>query len=214
MRLKHKPWADDKIQKHPQLITKNGADWQGKWQTRFANENPIHLEIGTGRGKFIVALAKKYPEVNFIGLELQSSAIVTALEKQLEEDLPNLQLLNGDAKKLTDYFAAGEVSQIMLTFSDPWPKTPHAKRRLTHERFLTRYEEILAEDGELFFKTDNQGLFEYSLMSLSQYGMTFHEVILDLHESALAEENIMTEFEEKFSKKGFRIYQLRAKFNK
>lgn len=212
MRLKHKPWAQDKIAEHPGLITTDGTQFKGRWQARFANENPIHLEIGTGKGQFIVALAKKYPEKNFIGLELQSSAIIYALEKQLEDTLPNLQLLNGNAKELAAYFSAGEIAQILLTFSDPWPKTKHAKRRLTHKRFLTLYEEILAEPGELFFKTDNQALFEFSLTSVSQYGMTLNEVFLDLHQSECAEENVMTEFEEKFSKQGSRIYQLRATF--
>lgn len=212
MRLKHKPWAQDKIAEYTNLIVTDGKQFKGHWHSRFANENPIHLEIGTGKGQFIFELAKKYPEKNFIGLELQSSAIVYALEKQLEDELPNLQLLNGNAKELTEYFAPQEIAQIMLTFSDPWPKTKHAKRRLTHKRFLTQYEEILGAGGELFFKTDNQALFEYSLTSVSQYGMILEEVILDLHQSEFAAENVMTEFEEKFSNQGFCIHQLRATF--
>ena len=212
MRLKHKPWAQDKITEHPSLITTDGTKLKSQWQSLFANENPIHLEIGTGKGQFIIGLAKRYPEKNFIGLELQSSAIIYALEKQLAEPLPNLHLLNGNAKELTEYFAPGEIAQILLTFSDPWPKTKHAKRRLTHKRFLKLYEEILLPEGELFFKTDNQELFEFSLTSVSQYGMRLEEVILDLHQSEFAEHNIMTEFEEKFSEKGFRIHQLRATF--
>lgn len=213
MRLKHKPWADDFIKEHPTYIVTEGKDWKGRWQERFLKTQPLHLEIGTGKGRFIIGLAKKYPQINFVGLEVQSSAIVTALEKQLEEELPNLQLLTGNAKKLTEYFGEGEVDQVMLTFSDPWPKNRHEKRRLTHANFLKQYEEILTEDGELYFKTDNQGLFEYSLVSLNQYGMQLDEVVLNLHNSEYAEENIMTEFEEKFSEKGARIYQLRARFN-
>lgn len=212
MRLKHKPWAEDKIKEYPNYITKDGEDWKGKWNERFPKKQPIHLEIGTGKGRFITELAKRHPEINFIGLELQSSAIVIALEKQIEEDLPNLQLLNGNANFISDYFAPDEIHKIMLTFSDPWPKKRHEKRRLTHANFLDKYKEILVENGELYFKTDNQGLFEFSLVSLNNYGMHFEEVVLDLHNSMYADQNIMTEFEEKFSEKGFRIYQLRARF--
>ncbi len=214
MRLRNIPEADEVIAAHPTLITTNGADWQGKWQERFPKEQPIHLEIGSGRGRFIIEMAKRYPEINFIGMEVQTSVIYKLLEKQRKHTLPNLQLLNGDAKELTDYFAAGEIDKLMLTFSDPWPKTKHAKRRLTHENFLRRYETILKPEGELYFKTDNQGLFEYSLISLNNYGVEFDEIILDLHNSDQATENIMTEFEEKFSNKGFRINQLRARFPK
>lgn len=212
MRLKHKPWAEPLIEKHPKLIVTLGEEWRGKWIERFAKKQPIHLEIGTGKGRFIRGLAEKYPDINFIGLEVQSSAIVMALEKQIEQPLPNLQLFNGNARDLTEYFSDGEVDKILLTFSDPWPKTRHEKRRLTHKGFLKQYEQILIPSGEFYFKTDNQELFEYSLTSLSQYGMLLEEVILDLHASDQATENIQTEFEEKFAKAGNRIYQLRAKF--
>ncbi len=212
MRLKHIPWAQDEIQQHPEFITMDGEEYKGKWQTRFAKEQPIHLEVGSGKGRFIIEMAKRYPDINFIGLEMQSSALYKALEKQIEDRLPNLQLLNGFADQLTDYFAPNEIDKLMLTFSDPWPKTKHEKRRLTYATYLQQYQHILSKDGEFYFKTDNQGLFEYSLTSLNNYGMTFDEVILDLHNSNQADENIMTEFEEKFSKKGFRIYQIRARF--
>ncbi len=212
MRLKHKPWAEDYIGKYPEFIVTAGNDWRGKWQERFLKKQPIHLEIGTGKGRFIRGLAKKYPEINFLGLELQSSAIVIALEKQVEDPLPNLQFINGNARMLEEYFEQGDIDKVLLTFSDPWPKTRHEKRRLTHKGFLKKYEAILGKGGELYFKTDNQGLFEYSLVSLSEYGMQLSEVILDLHQSEQAQENIMTEFEEKFSKKGSRIFQLRATF--
>lgn len=212
MRLRNKPWADDKIEAHPNYITTNGEEWKGKWQERFPKEQPLHLEIGCGKGRFIIEMAKRHPEINFIGMELQTSVIVTVLEKQIEEELPNLQLLSGHARLISDYFGTDEISKIMLTFSDPWPKNRHEKRRLTHSRYLEQYQDILKPDGELYFKTDNQGLFEFSLVSLNNYGMRFDEVVLDLHNSDQAEENIMTEFEEKFSKKGNRIHQLRARF--
>lgn len=212
MRLRNNPEAEAKIEEYPDLITTEGEDWKGRWQERFPKEQPIHLEVGSGKGRLIIEMAKRHPEINFIGMELQTTVIARILEKQLEAELPNLQLLNGHARFLADYFAEDEISKIMLTFSDPWPKNRHAKRRLTHERYLKKYEEILKEDGELYFKTDNQGLFEYSLVSLNNYGMIFDEVILDLHNSDQAEQNIMTEFEEKFSKKGNAIRQLRARF--
>ena len=212
MRLKHIPEAEEIIATQPTYITINGEEWQGKWQERFPKDQPLHLEVGSGKGRFIIEMAKRYHEINFIGMELQTSAIFKLLEKQLEEKLPNLQLLNGDAKEITEYFAPGEIDKLMLTFSDPWPKTKHAKRRFTHERFLTRFEAILKEAGEFYFKTDNRELFEFSLMSLNQYGMQFDEIILDVHNSDQAEDNIMTEFEEKFSKRGSRIHQIRARF--
>lgn len=212
MRLRNKPWAKDKLNDHPQYVVQNPEEWKGKWHERFEKKLPLHIEIGTGKGQFIVEMAKKYPDLNFIGIELQTSVIVSALEKQIEEDLPNLQLLQVNAADLEEYFEEGEVNRIYLTFSDPWPKNRHEKRRLTFKTFLATYETILNEEGELHFKTDNQRLFEYSITSFSHYGMTIDELYLDLHQSEVAEENIMTEYEEKFSKKGNRIYKVVAIF--
>lgn len=213
MRLRNIPEADSIIEKHHTYITTKGEDWLGKWQSRFPKEQPLHLEVGSGKGRFIYEMAKRYPDINFIGMEIQTSVIFKLLEKQLEEYLPNLQLLNSDAREITEYFAPGEVDKMMLTFSDPWPKTKHAKRRFTHERFLTQFNSILKADGEFYFKTDNREFFEFSLVSMNQFGMHFDEIILDLHNSEQAEENIMTEFEEKFSNKGERIHQIRARFH-
>lgn len=213
MRLRNKPWADDLLKKHPNFVALEPKKWKGKWQQRFQKEQPIHIEIGTGKGQFIVEMAKKYPEINFIGIELQTSVIVSALEKQIEEELGNLQLLQVNAVDLKEYFEENEVSRIYLTFSDPWPKNRHEKRRLTFKTFLSIYENILHPDGELHFKTDNQGLFEYSITSFSKYGMIIEELYLDLHNSDV-EDNIMTEYEERFSKKGNRIYKVVAIFSK
>lgn len=212
MRLRNKPGALEKIQEHPQYITQNPELYKGKWQEKFAAVQPIHIEIGTGKGRFITEMAKAHPEINYIGIELQTSVIVTALDKLIAEDLPNLQLLHVDGRDLTDYFAEGEVDQIYLNFSDPWPKKRHEKRRLTYKDFLQCYEQILKEDGEIHFKTDNQGLFEYSLVSFSHYGMCLKQVWLDLHQSDF-EGNIMTEYEEKFSSRGNRIYRVEACFS-
>lgn len=191
------------IEEYPEYVVKELETVKGKWQSRFSQTQPLHIEIGCGKGRFIIEMAKRYPEINFIGIELQTSVIVTALEKQLEEKLPNLQLLQANANELESYFEAGEVERIYLTFSDPWPKNRHEKRRLTYKDFLSIYKTILKNDGELHFKTDNQGLFEYSLVSFSQFKAILKEVYLDLHNTE--QENIMTEFEERFSKKGNRI---------
>lgn len=213
MRLRHKPYAKDKLEEYSQYVVTDPSEIKGNWLKRFKNEHPIHIEIGCGKGQFIIDMAKKYPKINFIGVELQTSVIVTALEKQIEEDLPNVQLLQVNASDLTHYFEEGEVDRIYLTFSDPWPKNRHEKRRLTYKSFLKEYETILTENGELHFKTDNQGLFEYSLVSFSDYSAKLTEVYLDLHKSDVTD-NVMTEYEEKFSSKGNRIYKAVLKFPK
>lgn len=211
MRLRHKPHAKDKLLEYQQFVVKDPESMKGKWNERFGKEQPLHIEIGCGKGQFIIEMAKRHPEINFIGIELQTSVIVSVLEKQIEAELPNLQLLQVDARELKSYFEKNEVDRIYLTFSDPWPKNRHEKRRLTYKTFLSVYETILQPKGELHFKTDNQGLFEYSLTSFSLYGALLTEVYLDLHTSDV-EENVMTEYEEKFSKKGNRIYKAVVSF--
>jgi tRNA (guanine-N7-)-methyltransferase len=211
MRLRHKPWAKDKLLNHPELVIQEPEKYKGKWQELFGNSNPIHIEIGTGKGRFINEMAKAHPDINFIGIEAYTSVIVSALDYALELEPTNLKLLNVNAQNLLDYFTEGEVERIYLNFSDPWPKNRHEKRRLTYKSYLEMYEKILMKGGELHFKTDNQGLFEYSLISFSQYGLTLNFVSLDLHNSDF-EGNIMTEYEEKFSKKGNRIYRCEVQF--
>lgn len=209
MRLRHKPWAADKLKAYPQYVPNQPNQLKGRWQKRFSKSQPIHLEVGSGKGRFIVEMAKAHPDINYIGLEIQTSVIVTLLDHQIQADLDNLQILHGDGGDLAEYFAPGEIDQIYLNFSDPWPKKKHTKRRLTSPAFLKQYHEALKAEGRIHFKTDNQGLFEYSLASMSQYGMAFDQVWLDLHKSDY-EGNIMTEYEEKFSKKGHPIYRLEA----
>ncbi|WP_100331884.1 tRNA (guanosine(46)-N7)-methyltransferase TrmB [Bacillus xiapuensis] len=211
MRLRNKPWAREKIAAHPQYVVPNPEEHKGRWDDVFGNHHPLYIEVGTGKGQFITEMAKAHPEINFIGIELYESVIVTALDRLIEADLPNLKLLNADAKNVADYFAKGDVDRVYLNFSDPWPKKRHEKRRLVHESFLKLYEAIMPEGGEIHFKTDNQGLFEYSLKSYSEYGLLLTYVSLDLHSSDF-EGNIMTEYEEKFSAKGHRIYRSEAKF--
>lgn len=211
MRLRHKPWAQDKLNEYPHFVPQKPEELLGRWQTRFAKEQPIHLEVGSGKGRFIVEMAKAHPNINYISMELQTSVVVSVLELQIEAQLPNLQIVNGDGRDLSQYFSPGELDRVYLNFSDPWPKKRHEKRRLTSPDFLRQYQAILKPHGEIHFKTDNQGLFEYSLSSMSQYGMSFKQVWLDLHASNY-EGNIMTEYEEKFSSRGSRIYRLEANF--
>lgn len=211
MRLRNKPGAKDQIAKYPQYIIPNPEQYKGNWETIFGNNNPIHIEVGTGKGQFVTEMAKANPNINYIGIELFDSVIVCALDKVIDANLPNVKLLNVDAKNLTEYFAKGDVGRVYLNFSDPWPKKRHEKRRLTYKFFLKLYEDILIPEGEIHFKTDNQGLFEYSLMSFSEYGLQLTFVSLDLHKSDF-EGNIMTEYEEKFSQKGNRIYRSEVKY--
>lgn len=214
MRARYKPWAADLIDSHPEIVIPEPEKLKGKWQEEFGDANPLHIEAGTGKGRFIIGMAKANPDINYIGIELFDSVIVTALETVLDDEdgVPNLRLLRVNAKKMEDYFGKGEVDRLYLNFSDPWPKTRHAKRRLTHEGFLSLYEKVLPENGEIHFKTDNRGLFEYTLTSISAYGMLLKDVSLDLHANE-PEWNIMTEYEEKFLKKGQPIYRMEAQFN-
>ncbi|SEM39295.1 tRNA (guanine-N7-)-methyltransferase [Mesobacillus persicus] len=211
MRLRNKPWAKDKLLEYPQYVVHNPEQNRGKWNEVFDAPQPLHIEIGTGKGRFITGMAKANPHINYIGIEMQESVIVSALDRIIEEELSNLKLMNVDAAELAKYFAPGDVDRVYLNFSDPWPKTRHEKRRLTFKSFLSVYEEILVPKGEIHFKTDNQGLFEYSLKSFSEYGLLLKYLSLDLHQSDF-EGNIMTEYEEKFSSLGNRIYRCEVQY--
>ena len=213
MRLRNKPWAKDMINENLDLIAVQPEGMQGKWQSRFAKEQPLFIEVGSGKGKFITELAQQNPQNNYIAMDVQEGAIALVLKKQVELRLPNLQLLLANGADLAELFAESEVDGVYLNFSDPWPKTRHEKRRLTYKSFLKQYQYILKDDGYLRFKTDNQGLFEYSLISMNNFGMKFDELSLDLHnDEVMNAQNIETEYEEKFSKKGFRINYLKAHF--
>ncbi|MQS51399.1 tRNA (guanosine(46)-N7)-methyltransferase TrmB [Companilactobacillus mishanensis] len=213
MRLRNKPWAKEMINDNLDLISVQPTDMQGKWQSKFEKEQPLFLELGSGKGRFITDLAKQNPQNNYIAMEVQEGAISLLLKKQVEMKLPNLQLLLDNGSKLSELFAENEIDGLYLNFSDPWPKTRHEKRRLTYKAFLEQYKYVLKDDGHVKFKTDNQGLFEYSLISMNNYGMKFDEISLDLHNNeGLNLNNIQTEYEEKFSKKGFRINYLKAHF--
>ncbi|MGV3465633.1 MAG: tRNA (guanosine(46)-N7)-methyltransferase TrmB [Heyndrickxia sp.] len=211
MRLRHKPWAKEKLLQNGEYVVQTPEAFKGKWKEVFQNNHPLHIEVGTGKGQFIYGMAKANPEINYIGIEMQDSVIVSALDKILEEPLSNLKLLNVDGTNLRDYFAKDDVERVYLNFSDPWPKNRHEKRRLTCKTFLKLYEDIMVDNGEIHFKTDNQGLFEFSLKSFSEYGLLLKYVSLDLHNSDF-ENNIMTEYEEKFSARGQRIYRSEVQY--
>ncbi len=204
MRQRNKPWAQEKLSSYPQYVIENVV--KGIWNEQFVNKQPIHIEVGTGKGQFIVGMAKQHPNINYIGIEIAKNVIVNALEKLIEADVQNIKLLNKNAEDITEIFMKNEVSRIYLNFSDPWPKKRHEKRRLTSKTFLDLYAHILKDDGEIHVKTDNQSLFEYSLVSFAKNGWELQNVSLDLHNSEV-EDNIMTEYEQKFSAKGNRIYR-------
>ncbi|RXA50976.1 tRNA (guanosine(46)-N7)-methyltransferase TrmB [Pediococcus acidilactici] len=159
MRVRNKPWAPKLIAEHPEMVVENGQAYKGKWHERFAKQQPLWIEVGTGKGQFIINMAKKYPQYNFIGIEIQKTVVAMALKNALAEELPNLQFLHADGAELTDYFADGEVDQLFLNFSDPWPKTRHEKRRLdlhnspeNEDNVETEYEHKFSEKGQPIYK--------------------------------------------------------------
>ena len=211
MRVRNRKGATELLEAHPQYVILNPADAKGRWQEIFGNDHPIHVEVGSGKGAFVSGMAKANPEINYIGIDIQKSVLSYALDKVLATDVPNIKLLWVDGSDLTDYFEEGEIDRLYLNFSDPWPKKRHEKRRLTYQSFLATYQQILPENGEIHFKTDNRGLFEYSLVSFCQYGMKLKGVWLDLHASDF-EDNVLTEYEQKFANKGQVIYRVEAAF--
>lgn len=175
---------------------------KGHWNEVFGNDNPIHIEVGMGKGKFIMELARQNPNINYIGIEKYSSVLVRALEKRPELEQDNLLFIRMDAEYITDVFDKDEISRVYLNFSDPWPKDRHAKRRLTSKQFLTRYDKFLVSDGRVIFKTDNRDLFEFSLEQVEEAGWILENHTFDLHHSEYLEGNVMTEYESKFVAEG------------
>lgn len=178
---------------------------KGNWPGIFGNNNPVHLEIGMGKGRFLMDMAKEHPAINYVGIEKYSSVLLRAVQKMEQEPapLPNVRFIRMEAEAITDVFGQGEVGRIYLNFSDPWPKDRHAKRRLTSREFLSRYDKLLKPDGQLEFKTDNKELFVFSLEELEPAGWRAKEVTYDLHhDKGMMEGNIMTEYEERFSSMG------------
>lgn len=183
---------------------------KGRWRELFNNDNPVYLEIGTGKGKFITTLAMENPDINYIGIEKYSSVLVRALEKQNELMLPNLMFIRMDAENIESVFEKDEIDRIYLNFSDPWPKDRHAKRRLTSRQFFARYNNVLKKDGQVEFKTDNRELFDFSVEEVANAGWRLSQVTYDLHNSPMNEGNVMTEYEIRFSQMGTPINKLIA----
>ncbi len=203
MRLRNNPKAYDIMAENSELVILDPVSHKGKFKDVFEQQHPLHIEIGMGKGDFMYEMARRNPDINFIGIEKFPSVIAAAINKiNQKEKLNNLKLMHYDAIQLNDIFAKNEVDHIYLNFSDPWPKKRHAKRRLTSHAFLHVYKNILIDNGQIEFKTDNRGLFEYSLVSVNQYPMNLEYVSLDLHHSPEMENNVMTEYEKKFSVNG------------
>ena len=246
MRLRNIPRATEIVDTHS-FVIKNPKEHKRKWSDVFNNSNPIHIEIGMGKGQFITKKASENPEINYIGIERYTSVLLRALEKlddnlidaekrnqkrskivsngnvcanfvigeSLElQSLKNLHFICMDAREIEEVFGKQEVSKIYLNFSDPWPKSRHAKRRLTSKEFLKRYEQVLRKDGSLEFKTDNLDLFNFSLFQLEAVGWKVDAFTKDLHQDEeLNQDNIMTEYEEKFSSEGMKICKLICRAN-
>ena len=206
MRLRNVKNAKEILDNCSFLIT-NPKEYKGKFNNLFNNDNPIYLEIGMGKGQFLFQMALKYPNINFIGIEKMTSILARAIEKITPYNLDNLKVIREDALELNEIFDH-EIDTIFLNFSDPWPKARHARRRLTSHIFLDTYESIFKNDKVIIQKTDNVGLFESSIVSLSTYGYKIEDISLDLHSTD--KENVMTEYEEKFSNMGVKINYLKA----
>ncbi|MBQ8681808.1 MAG: tRNA (guanosine(46)-N7)-methyltransferase TrmB [Bacilli bacterium] len=213
MRLKHVKGAEEIIKKGTYYI-ENPKEYKGSWNKVFNNNNPIYIEIGMGKGDFIIENALKYPEINFIGIEKFDSVIVRAIQKSNELELYNLKLIRMDAMEIEEVFNK-EIDRIYLNFSDPWPKERHAKRRLTSPIFLAKYDLIFKSSANIIMKTDNNPLFEYSLETLKEAGYELLEVTRDLYSEDIAD-NIATEYEKKFVSRGIninRLYGIKPKNN-
>ena len=210
MRLRNIPGSEEVLENSNYVIN-DPKKFKENWNTVFENKNPIHIEIGMGKGKFIVTLAKQNPEINFIGIEKYSSVLLRAVQKLQDEenDLRNLRLICIDAKEIEDVFGMEEIKKLYLNFSDPWPKDRHAKRRLTSKEFLKRYESIIERNGLIEFKTDNKILFDFSLEEYKKSNWELNAVSFDLHNDAsLNRDNVMTEYETKFSQMGNLIFKM------
>lgn len=209
MRLRNVKGSKEKVAAFEYVI-QEPEQYKGNWKSFFGNNHPLHIEIGMGKGQFLIQLAKRNPDINYIGIERYDSVLVRAVEKRQELDLPNLYYMVYDAANINEIFDENEVSQIYLNFSDPWPKDRHSKRRLTSKEYWNRYDKILIPDGEVIFKTDNDSLFDFSLEQVEVAGWKLRNYTFDLHHSEYAEGNVMTEYEEKFSGLGNPIHRLVA----
>lgn len=220
MRLRGRKGIREDIERQKELVVLNAKDYKGKWAELFGNNNPIHAELGMGKGRFISEMSKKYPDVNFIGVDMYDELIRKASEKakiaheiHTEEEsesaanIPNLKLMLFNIEHIEEAFAEGELERVYLNFSDPWPKKKHARRRLTHPGFVAKYQQILNANGEIHLKTDSQSLFEFSLNSFADMGLRMRNISLNLHAEGFHPDHVMTEYETKFATKGMNIHR-------
>jgi len=209
MRLRNVKDAGERIQSHPEWVIPKPESNRGFWNEVFHNDHPIYLEIGCGKGKYLLEMARLHPEINFIGMEKFDSVIIRTLQKVLTDPHDNIRLLRSDAVFLPDIFQKGEVKRVLLNFSDPWPKPSHAKRRLTSPEYLARYHQILLPGSKVIFKTDNFPLFAFSMRSIVEDGMKVNQITLDLHQTPEIF-NVETEFESKFVAMGKPIFYIES----
>lgn len=214
MRLRGRKGIRENLEQQEDLVVLDPRQYKGKWASLFGNDKPIHVEFGMGKGQFISQMSYKHQDVNFIGVDMYDELIRRASEKGRNawagegvETPPNLKLALMNIENVEEVFEPGEIERIYLNFSDPWPKTKHGRRRLTHPRFLDKYSVILNERGQIHFKTDSVSLFEFSLNSFADYGLQMTNISLDLHRDGLNEEFVMTEYETKFVGQGVKIHR-------
>lgn len=207
MRLRNVAGSREAISES-RFVVQNPEEYKNRWHELFGNSKPIHIEIGMGKGRFIMDMARLHPDINYVGIEKFSSVLIRGIQKMEAQELPNLYFIRMDAENITDVFGTEEVEKIYLNFSDPWPKDRHAKRRLPSREFLNRYNVILYKKGNIEFKTDNKELFTFALEQLKDAGWHLDKVTYDLHNDAdMMQGNVMTEYEERFSSMGNPIYK-------
>jgi tRNA (guanine-N7-)-methyltransferase len=212
MRLRKKPWIKDEIAKYDRLVVQDPKSYAGRWADWFGEAKPLHVEIGMGKGNFITSLAEKYPDIHFIGIEVHEEVLISAVRKAQLKELKNIAFLWLNVNKIEEMFGNQEIDRIYLNFSDPWPKTKHAKRRLTHSSFLQKYKPLLKIGAEIHQKTDNERLFEFSLNEFCNNGFRLKNITFDLHQSTFEDaKSVMTEYEQKFVQLGMKIFRLEAK---
>ena len=211
MRMRKRHNLEPRMEKCAGYIIKDSTAHCGRWMQDFPGYEKLYVELGCGKGRFTADTAASMPDTLFLAIEKVPDAMIIAMERIRDRELENVRFIDGDAAALTEMFAPSEADRIYINFCDPWKKHRHRKRRLTHKRFLKIYKEILAEGGEIHFKTDNAALFEFSLNSFADFDMRLKNITLDLHNSGF-EGNVMTEYERLFSEKGQPIYRCEAMF--
>ena len=217
MRLRGKKNAPELLASLPNLVITEPTAHKGKWSQVFGNDRPIYVELGMGKGQFVTEMSVKYPNINFIGIDMYDELIARASEKAMavseragsaEQHPSNLRLMRANIEFMETFFEENELSRIYLNFSDPWPKKKHARRRLTHPRFLEKYALVLNEWGEIHQKTDSETLFEFSLNAYAHMEYLMKDISLNLHRDGIHEEHVMTEYEQKFFEKGMNIHRV------